>query len=360
MKIIKQNAGIEVDSKKLVASFQILLEDLTREIKTSRTFSNTAKGLKDLEVWLNKNKITDLDLHLTMEATGVYYESLAYYFHEKLSFKVHVVLPNTSNAFFKSHNLKSKTDDIDAIGLGMMGLERPLKVWEPITTQMRVLKKLVRERLRLVKEKTLVSNQLHSENASYEPYPATIKRFEKRLVFLAKQIKQIEKELAALVAKDKALQQRIDNVCTAKGLGFITAIGVVAEMNGFILFKNRNQIVSYTGYDVIKRESGTSVRGKTKISKKGNSYVRQMLYMAAMSAAVHDEHHKAYYKRIVVKTSIPLKANVAIQRKMLLLIYTLFTKNVPYDPNYQVKLREILKPKSKNEQQPIKVEATAN
>ena len=90
------------------------------------------------------------------------------------------------------------------------------------------------------------------------------------------------------------------------------------------LFTNRNQIVSYAGYDVIKKESGTSVNAPTKISKKGNSYIRQMLYMSAMSAARSDDHHKDYYQRIVCKSGIKLKANVAIQRKLLLLIYALF------------------------------------
>ena len=311
MKIIKQNAGLEVDSKKLKVSFQVLKEDLTLKTKASKSFSNTQPGIEALENWLNKKRLTGLDVHLTMEATGVYYENLAYHFHSKKGFIVHVVLPNMSNAFFKSHNLKSKTDEIDAVGLGMMGLERNLAVWQPISPQMRILKKLARERLRIVKEKTLVTNQLRSEKSSYKPSSTAIDRFEKRLSFLKEQIKEIEKELAEEVTKDKELQQRIDHVCTAKGVGFITAIGVVAELNGFTLFKNRNQVVSYNGYDIVKRQSGTSVKGKTKISKKGNSYVRQMLYMAAMSATVHDEHHKAYYDRIVAKTSIPLKGNVA-------------------------------------------------
>ena len=94
-------------------------------------------------------------------------------------------------------------------------------------------------------------------------------------------------------------------------------------------------MVSYAGYDVVKNESGTSIRGKTKISKKGNSYVRHMLYMPAMSAVRSDQHHKAYYQRIVDKTNIKMKGNIAIQRKLLLLIYTLYKNNTPYIQNYQ-------------------------
>lgn len=87
------------------------------------------------------------------------------------------------------------------------------------------------------------------------------------------------------MAQDELLSERMTNVCTANGIGVITAIGVVAETDGFALFPNRNQLVSYAGYDVIQRQSGTSILGKTKISKKGNSNIRRMLYMDAMSAA---------------------------------------------------------------------------
>jgi len=343
--IIKQNLGIDVDSKELKVSLQVLLSDLTIKVKGSRKFKNTLKGFEQLKEWLEKKRLKDLVISITMEATGVYYENLAYYFQEQDSYVIHVVLPNTSNAYMKSLNLKSKTDEIDAKALGQMGLERKLATWEPISEQMRDLKKLVRERLRLLREKTMVSNQLHAESASYHPSSTAFVRYEKRLVFLNGQVKEIEKELQQVISQDEELQERIDNVCTAKGVGLITAVGVIAEYNGFILFKNRNQITSYSGFDVVKNESGTSIRGKTKISKRGNSYVRQMLYMAAMSAAVNDEHHKAYYLRIVSKTGIKMKGNVAIQRKLLLLIYTLFTNNIPYDPKHHLVVQQRIKPK---------------
>jgi len=236
-----------------------------------------------------------------------------------------------------------------------MGLERKLNEWEPVSEQMRELKKIVRERLRLIKEKTMVSNQLHAELASFKPSTIVCKRAKKRIAFLDKQIQETEKDLKQLVNKDPALKQKIDNVCTANGIGFITAIGIVAEYNGFILFKNRNQVVSFAGYDVVKNQSGTSIKGKNYISKKGNSYIRKMMYMAAMSAAICDPHHRAYYLRIVDKTGIKMKGNVAIQRKLLLLIYTLFSKNEPYDSLHFLKVQNRLNSKKTKQTEFTKV-----
>lgn len=355
METIKQNLGVDVDSKELKVSLNFMMADLSIKTKASRTFKNTLKGFQALQEWVEKKRIKDLPLSITMEATGVYYENLAYFFQEQESYLVHVVLPNSSNAYFKSLKLKSKTDKIDAWGLAQMGLERKLGTWTPVSQQMRDLKKIVRERLRLLREKNMVSNQLHAELASFRPSSIVCKRYEKRIAFLEKQISATEKDLHRFVEKDPDLKERLDNVCTACGIRFITAIGVVAEYNGFILFKNRNQVVSFAGYDVKQKESGTSIKGQDRISKQGNSYVRQMMYMCAVAAATHDPHHRAYYLRIVAKTNINMKGNVAIQRKLLLLIYALFTKNEKYDPLHFLKVQNRLKSKSSKQTELAKV-----
>jgi len=351
MRIIRQNVGVDVDLKKLKVSYQIRYEDLSTKVVGSRSFPNNKTGFEALVEWVNKkNKFSTLPVHFTIEATGIYHENLAYYLHEAPEMVVHVELPNKTAAYKKSLNIKSKTDPIDAAMLALYGLERPLREWKPVSEQMREIKKLVRERLRIIDEKTAVSNQLHAENKSFSPNARSVERYNERLVFLEKQIKSIEDELRVLVNCDENLKERVKNVCTAKGIGFITVVGIVGETEGFALFKNRNQLISYAGYDVVEKESGSSVRGKPRISKKGNSYIRRIMYMPAMSAARSDENHKKYYLRIVQKGGIKMKGNVAIQRKLLLLIYALFTKNEPFDEKYKERLVEKLTPNSEKEE----------
>ena len=345
MDVIRQNVGVDVDSAELKVSFQVLQKDLTIKVIDSSTFKNTPAGFKALMKRVNRKRVADLPLHFTMEVTGVYHENLAYFLYQDANVIIHVELPNKTAAYRKSLNLKSKTDIIDAAMLGQLGAERTLTEWSPGSSQMRKIKKLSRERLRTMREKTMVSNQLHAETNSFDSCKSSLRRYKQRVTFLKKQISQIEKELELEVAKDKELKQKLENVCTIKGVAFITAIGIVAETDGFALFKNRNQLVSYAGYDVVERESGTSIKGKSRISKKGNSYIRQIMYMPSMSAARSDKHHKAYYNRIVQKHGIKMKASVAIQRKLLLLIYALFTKNEPYDDNYAQGVKEKLAPK---------------
>lgn len=341
MIITKQNVGIDVDSKKLKVSFQRMSIDQNLKIKGSKTFTNNPSGFKSLLTWLEKNRLKEMVVHVTMEATGIYYENVAYYFDGQEDYVVHVLLPNKAASYKKSLNSKSKTDAIDAKVLGQLGLERKLEIWNPGSQQMRGIKKFVRERLRLQKEKIMVSNQLHAENKSHNPEKVIVDRYNQRIDFINQQITEIEQDLLTEVSQDEELTKRINNVSSAPGIGFITAIGLVAETDGFALFESRKQLVSYAGYDVIQNESG-KFKGKTRISKKGNSYIRHILHMPAMSSARFNQQHKKHYKRVFDNSKIKMKANVAIQRKLLLLCYALYKTNLPFDPLYQQKVEEQL------------------
>jgi transposase len=108
----------------------------------------------------------------------------------------------------------------------------------------------------------------------------------------------------------------------------------MAETNGFELIKSKRQLVSYAGLDVKEKTSGTSVKGKPKISKKGNRHLRKAMHMPALAAIRGDEHMKAVFVRLLSRHGIKMKAAVAIQRKVLELTYILWKKNLPYNKEY--------------------------
>lgn len=92
--------------------------------------------------------------------------------------------------------------------------------------------------------------------------------------------------------------------------------------------------MSYAGYDVVQRESGTSIKGKTRISKKGNRYIRNALYFPAMVATRFNPDIKANYLRIIMKKPSKMVGQVAIQRKLLVLLYTLWKNNTSFIEGY--------------------------
>ena len=215
-----------------------------------------------------------------------------------------------------------------------MGLEKKLDLWEPPNPILSKLRQLCRERDDLQREATDIKHQLHAAKYGAFTVPASVKRMEKRLDLIKEQIAEIEQDLANTVNTDEQLKGRLDKVCSIKGIGFITAVIIVAETNGFNLVKNQRQLVSYCGLDVIKKESGISVRTKGRISHRGNTHIRKALYFPALVAIRNDENMKSVSERLVGKHGIKMKAVVAVQRKLLVLIYTLWKNNTVYDTNY--------------------------
>jgi transposase len=309
---------------------------LRTKIKGQRKFDNTPSGHKSLQEWLSKKVDISVKLSVTMEATGVYYEALAYQLHD-WGYQVHVLLPNRTKAYLKFLNLKSKTDKLEAKALAELGLTQRLPEWKPASPQMYSLKRLSRERNTLQEEKTAISNRLHAEQSCQKPDRMVIKRQQQRIKLITKQIKQVEQQMQKLAVKDEQLHQRIENICKIKGVAFITALAIIAETNGFELVTHKSQLVSYAGYDVVERQSGSSIQGKTRISKQGNSHIRRALHFPAMSVVKYHEEFRSLQERVFDRTKSKMKGYVAVQRKLLVLIYTLYKNNSPYDPNYYKK-----------------------
>jgi transposase len=182
--------------------------------------------------------------------------------------------------------------------------------------------------------KTVCKNQLHAEKTEAEPNKGSIIRLKKRIALLDKQEGEIQAELRELINMDPEVQQVVVLLCSITGVGLLTAATVLGETNGFDLIRNKRQLTSYAGLDVKEKQSGTSIKGKPKISKKGNKQLRKAMYLPALTAIRVDEHYKAVFTRLVAKDGIKMKAAVAVQRKLLEMMFTVFKKREKYDSNY--------------------------
>lgn len=334
MNLLKQNVGVDISKDSFVATFAIMLQGQIIENKRTRNFRNTTKGITEFIEWVNKLKTPTLDLHVTMEATGVYYEELAYTLYELDNTIVHVLLPNIAKKYFESLNVKIKTDKVDSKILGQMGLERFLKPWVLSSKIYRNLRTLSREKGQLVKESTMVKNQLHAETHTAEPLKRTITRFKNRIKYLAKQIKSVEQDIDKVLASDNFVSDKVKIIKTIPGISTATIVGVIAETGGFVNIKSIKQLTSYSGYDVSIQESG-KWKGKSSISKKGNSHIRRLMHMPTLSSIRYSKNHKSTYNRIIENKEYKMIGVVAMQRKILGLIYTLWKNDSEYIEDYQ-------------------------
>ncbi|HZW37749.1 MAG TPA: IS110 family transposase [Ignavibacteriaceae bacterium] len=333
MEIIKQVIGIDISKDKFDACYGSYIINQEHQIGEPITLENNLKGFRELITFVKKNKGTSkAPLYFVMEATGVYYEKLAYFLNEKHQ-KVVVLLPNKTKHFAQTLDIKSRTDKLDARMITQFGLERQMQLWQLPSPVMKALKALTREYHSIKEMATQIKNQLHAKEYSYQPLKESLKRSAATLAVFQKQLKEIEKQIKELVEKDSDLNDRINKVDKIEGVGFMTIVSIIAETNGFALIENTKQLTSYAGWDIVHHESGLK-KHKTTISKKGNKHLRKAVYMPALSACKYNPRLKQIYIRLVIKKNNKKIAIVAVARKLLILIYTIFKNNVDYIPNY--------------------------
>lgn len=339
MRALKQVLGIDVAQKELVVTLGRMVEDLSTELYAYNVFSNTEKGFIELLNWVKKITKDDLEVLYVMEATGVYHQKFAYYLDQN-NYKVSIVLPNKISNYIKTLVIKTITDKTCSQAIAQFGLERKLDLWKRPNRVYKTLQQLTRERDQIVSERVVVKNQLHAEKSEAEPNDRSLKRIKERICFLNSQEKEIKKDIEQIIETNSYLKKEIENIVTIPGVAELSAVIVLAETNGFELIRNKRQLTSYAGLDVKDKQSGTSVKSKPRISKKGNKSIRKAMYFPALTAVRWDDNFKEIYAKLVSKQGIKMKALVAVQRKLLEMIYTIYKNKTPYDKNYEIKKKQ--------------------
>ena len=332
--LLKQSVGIDIAKDKFDVCYSVIDNHHHIKIKGTKQFSNTLKGFEEFLQWCDKRYLPEVPRQFVMEATGVYHEQLAWYLFEK-ECTVSVQLPSKVKNYMKALGVKSKNDSVDAKGLARMGAEQALSNWQPPSIEICRLKKLTRRLQTLKEDKTAVNNRLHAENHSAVELKAIESSMDRQIKFLEKEIAAIEKLIHQLIDKDKVLKEKVEKCTSIKGVGILTVAVLIAETDGFALIENQSQLVSYAGYDIVENQSGKR-SGKTKISKRGNNRIRRILHMPALQMVTHDvKPFKALYDRLMGAGKLKMQAYTAIQRKLLILIWTLWRKNEIFVDNYQ-------------------------
>lgn len=295
--------------------------------------------------WLHKHrKEADTPLSIVVEATGVYYEACALFLFQA-GYSISVVLPNKAKQYLKAVGLKTKNDKIDASGLARMGAEQCLEKWQPLADFYYTLRAYTRNHQSLQELKTSLNNQLHADLHSIYSNQMVSKQLKKLIATVEKQLKETQQAIHTHLHSKPEVAKQVKDLTSIKGVGTITVATILAETNGFSLFKSVSQLVSYAGYDVVENQSGNRV-GKTRISKKGNSRIRRVLHLPAFNLVRFIVgNFRSFFERILVKHNLKMKAYVAVQRKLLILIYTLWKKNQEYSSDYVLQ-----KPKFRNEE----------
>jgi transposase len=336
MDFLKYGLGIDMAMEKFDVCISIIDKLQHVMIRAQCSFNNNQKGFEAFVLWVTKNTKLTIPAVYLMEATGIYYEQLAWFLHNKKC-SVSVVLPNKAKKYKEALGLKSKNDRIDAKGLAQMACEQNNTIWKPLSGNLYVLRLITRQIQSVSEQSTVLKNQLHALEYCMYRDKAIEKMYAGQIDLLQKNKKSLQLRVEQIVEKDEILKKKFKNIGKIKGLGLQNLAVIIAETNGFTAFENIAQLVCYAGYDVVENQSGKR-SGKTKISKKGNNHIRRCLHFPAFNMITYDvAPFKNLYERVYEKSKIKMKAYTAVQKKLLAFIYILWKKDEAFDPNYQDK-----------------------
>lgn len=332
MQLVSQSVGLDIAKDSFVAFIEAYFSDRSAKKIAQRKFDNAPAGIKSFIKWLSEKTKSLEFVHLTMEATGRYHENLAYALLDH-NYRISIVLPNRIKNFARSLNEYSKTDPIDArIIASYTSMHNP-GAWQPANKSMRHLRELTRERQDLMKMRTQAKNRLSALRSGHKPLKETMRRIKKQIAFFDKQVEQIEIDTDRLRQNDEQLNRSIELLTSIPHIKDITAYVLMAETNGFTLFENRNQLIKYAGLDIIERQSGTSLNGRSCISKRGNSHLRSAPYMGAMGVKRTQSVFQETYLRAVGKGQAKKQAFTAVVRQLIRVAYGVHKSGQPYEEN---------------------------
>lgn len=289
-------------------------------------FGNDAQGFSIFKKSLPDNAL------VVMEATGYYHFLLAQYL-SKQGIHCAVVNPLSIKRFIQMKLSKVKTDKADAKAICDYAMTNEVGIYNHLDSVQSECLQLFRLLSNYKKQLTAIKNKLHGEEVLGRPSKMVYHSLNRTKKHLEKELKAIEESLLELVKKEH--QQQITLLKSIPGLGIKTILFLIVVTDGFSKFENASQLCSYAGITPIERSSGSSVRGKSRISKVGNKRLRNLLFMCSFTACQYNKACKDQYQRIVNKGKSKKLALLAVSNKLLRQAFAIVNSGIPYDAEHR-------------------------
>lgn len=320
--------GIDVSKAKLDCS---LLLDPASTKRKSKTFANSKAGFANLLEWLSKHGVLPAHLHAVMEGTGVYHEQAALALVDAGA-TVSIVNPAQVKNFGRGLAVRTKTDGIDGLVLARYGALLKPATWTPPPQEARVLKALLARRDALAQD--LQRERNRGEKADATDTPELIRQsIDDSINFLKQQLVKLQQDIDDQISRHPNLRQDLDLLITIPAVGQQVGSNLLSVMHCHH-FSSAEQLAAYLGLVPIERQSGSSLRGKARLSKAGPPRIRAVLFMAAVVATKYNPHVKALYERLLAKGKTKMAALGAAMRKLVHLCYGVLKTRVPYMAEY--------------------------
>jgi len=303
---------------------------LTGQQERHRVFDNKPQGFAALSEWLCEQDVEQV--HACLEATGRYGDPLARYLYQA-GHQVSVVNPAAIKKYAEGQIIRNKTDKADASIIADYCQKQPVHLWEPPEPAYQELQALVRHLPSLKNMRQQEQNRLKSGI----PSEAVRQTIQQHIAFLDEQIADLEDQIADFIDQDSTLKQNKQLLVSIPGIGEATAAKLLAEVQDVTRFEGAKQFAAYTGLTPSNRQSGSSVRGRASLSKKGRVNFRRALYFPAINARRWNPLIREFCQRLEDRGKCDMVIICAAMRKLAHLVYGVLKHQQPFDPDYLAK-----------------------
>ena len=314
--------GIDISKLK----FNVCLIQTGGKLK-HKVFANHQAGFEELSEWLLRQSVEQV--HACLEATGTYGEALALFLHEAGQ-TVSIINPAAIKAFAGSRLSRTKTDKVDAELIARFCQAQQPPAWTPLAAEVRELQALVRRLESLIEMRVMEENRL-SSGITVDTVRHSI---EELLNHLNTQIKRTEKLIRDHINNHPTLKRQSQLLDSIPGIAEATAALLLSEMTNIKEYRSARQVAAYAGLIPRERQSGSSVRGRTRLSKIGNARLRRALYFPAITALRCSPFFQQWAKGLQERGKSKMSVICAVMRKLVHLVYGVLKSEKPFDPEW--------------------------
>jgi len=293
------------------------------ETSKPKKFTNSNKGIQSFLTTLQKNSYSKQKTLLGVESTGGYHLKLCFDC-QKSGYRIKVMNPLVVKKQSQTSLRNVKTDKKDALLIRYCLTNKAGYIFNETTVSI-VLKSLVRQRDSLATIKLKLRLQqaeiVNKEKCLNQKINSVYEEINKTL---SQKIKKLEKELKEHRKDEQTLLR------TIPGVGPITAVSFISEVGDISRFNKAKKLTAYVGIDPRVHESGTSIKGKGYITKRGNKILRTRLYNAASVAVQRPNLFQDFFKKKIDEGKPYRVALVATMNKMTHVIHAVWTRGTPF------------------------------
>lgn len=305
----------------------------THRFNTHLKVSNDTKGYQELMKWLKAQFIDVSNVLIVMEHTGLYSFRLEQYLHQQ-----HIRFSKVSGLAIKRSMglVRGKSDKQDAIRIARYGFEKAdrLVIAQPTDENLRHLQMLHSTRERLVGNRASLITVVKEMQQVYELKQSDIiiAAQLKLIKTFDQQIEKLDKAIEAIVEADKNIKQNYQLLQSIKGVGKVLALATIIKTGNFTRFVNARKFACFCGTAPFENTSGTSIRGKTRVSHLADKGMKTLLDLAAKSAIQYDKELREYYLRRIANGKSKMSTINVVRNKIIYRMFAVVKRQTPYQP----------------------------